>query len=107
MASGHETSADPVKSVIEEMIYVAVGTNVKDCKSILLWALRNFGGKRICIVHVHRPTQWIPNGCKSEKIMCVCGYLGSYIHAQRSTYRTVSDHVYYFFGKLIMYIIFI
>ncbi|KAK4578235.1 hypothetical protein RGQ29_028390 [Quercus rubra] len=62
MASGHETSADPVKSVIEEMIYVAVGTNVKDCKSILLWALRNFGGKRICIVHVHRPTQWIPNG---------------------------------------------
>ena len=89
MASGHETSADPVKSVIEEMIYVAVGTNVKDCKSILLWALRNFGGKRICIVHVHRPTQWIPNGCKSEKIMCVCGNLGSYIHAQRSTYRTV------------------
>ena len=72
MASGHETSADPVKSVIEEMIYVAVGTDVKDCKSILLWALRNFGGKRICIVHVHRPTQWIPNGCKSEKIMCVC-----------------------------------
>ena len=71
MASGHETSEDPVTSVIEEMIYVAVGTNVKDCKSILLWALRNFGGKRICIVHVHRPAQWIPNGCKSEKIMCV------------------------------------
>ena len=71
MASGHENSEDPVTSVSEEMIYVAVGTDVKDCKSILLWALRNFGGKRICIVHVHRPARWIPNGCKSEKIMCV------------------------------------
>ncbi|KAK7857967.1 u-box domain-containing protein 33 [Quercus suber] len=63
MASGHENSEDPVTSVvIEEMIYVAVGTDVKDCKSILLWALRNFRGKRICIVHVHRPARWIPNG---------------------------------------------
>ncbi|KAL0002468.1 hypothetical protein SO802_016249 [Lithocarpus litseifolius] len=62
MASGHENSEDPVTSIIEEMTYVAVGTDVKDCQSILLWALRNFGGKRICIVHVHRPAQRIPNG---------------------------------------------
>ncbi|KAL4621965.1 hypothetical protein ACB092_06G264400 [Castanea dentata] len=62
MASEYENSEDPVTSVIEEMIYVAVGKDVKDCQSILLWVLRTFGGKKICIVHVHRPAQRIPNG---------------------------------------------
>uniref|UniRef100_A0A2N9FHW5 RING-type E3 ubiquitin transferase n=1 Tax=Fagus sylvatica TaxID=28930 RepID=A0A2N9FHW5_FAGSY len=63
MASGHENSEDPLTSVlIEEMICVTVGIDVKECKSILLWALQNSRGKRICIIHVHRPAQLIP--CK-------------------------------------------
>lgn len=56
MGSRHEKEA----CVIEDMIYVAVGKNVKESKSILLWALQNFGGKRICILHVHQPAQLIP-----------------------------------------------
>ncbi len=45
---------------IEDMIYVAVGKEVKEFKSILLWALQNSGGKPICILHVHQPAQLIP-----------------------------------------------
>ncbi|KAL4621956.1 hypothetical protein ACB092_06G264300 [Castanea dentata] len=61
MASRHQNLEDRVTSVIEETVYVAVGTEVKDCKSTLLWALHNNGGKRICIIHVHRPAQRIPS----------------------------------------------
>nr|POF09211.1 u-box domain-containing protein 33 [Quercus suber] len=77
MASRHENLEDPVTSVIEETIYVAVGIDVKECKSTLLWALHNNGGKKICIIHVHRPAQRIPSnlggGCPAglvdEKIV--------------------------------------
>ena len=44
----------------QDMIYVAVGMDVKECKSIILWAVQNSGGKRICILHVHQPPQLIP-----------------------------------------------
>ncbi|KAM4105204.1 hypothetical protein ACJW30_06G214500 [Castanea mollissima] len=80
MASEYKNSKDPVTSVIEEMIYVAVGTDVKDCQSILLWVLRTFGGKKICIVHVHRPAQRIPNG------------LGGNCPANLLNERIVRDH---------------
>ncbi|KAJ8748935.1 hypothetical protein K2173_013371 [Erythroxylum novogranatense] len=49
-----------VSRVIEEKIHVAVGKSVKECKSVLVWALQNSGGKRICIVHVHQPSELIP-----------------------------------------------
>lgn len=51
---------EPVARVIEDKIYVAVGRSVKESKSILVWALQNSGGKRICIIHVHQPAQMIP-----------------------------------------------
>ena len=68
MESGHENLENPVTSVIKETIYVAVGIDVKDCKSTLLWALHNNGGKKICIIHVHRPAQRIPSNCKSQNL---------------------------------------
>ncbi|KAJ8748864.1 hypothetical protein K2173_013295 [Erythroxylum novogranatense] len=49
-----------VSRLMEEKIHVAVGKSVKECKSVLVWALRNSGGKRICIVHVHQPSELIP-----------------------------------------------
>ncbi|KAK2650289.1 hypothetical protein Ddye_017778 [Dipteronia dyeriana] len=59
--SGREAIAEePVARVIEDKIYVAVGKHLKKSKSVLLWALQNSGGKRICIIHVHQPTQMIP-----------------------------------------------
>ncbi|XP_021906273.1 U-box domain-containing protein 33 isoform X1 [Carica papaya] len=60
MASRRELVAESVAEIIEERIFVAVGKNVEKSESTLLWALRNSGGKRICIVHVHRPAQRIP-----------------------------------------------
>ncbi|CAN1264687.1 U-box domain-containing protein 32 [Linum perenne] len=37
----------------EETIYVAVGRNAEESKSTLLWTVRNFVGKKICLLHVH------------------------------------------------------
>ncbi|KAL0299535.1 UNVERIFIED_CONTAM: U-box domain-containing protein 32 [Sesamum radiatum] len=40
-------------------LYVAVGRNVKEGKSLLTWALENFDGRNICLVHVHQPTNLV------------------------------------------------
>lgn len=40
---------------VENTIFVAVGKNVKEGKSILSWALKSFAGRRICVLHVHQP----------------------------------------------------
>ncbi|XVE64244.1 hypothetical protein DITRI_Ditri07aG0085800 [Diplodiscus trichospermus] len=41
---------------VEETIFVAVGKNVEKSKTALFWAVHNFPGKRICVIHVHQPT---------------------------------------------------
>ncbi|KAK6155683.1 hypothetical protein DH2020_009931 [Rehmannia glutinosa] len=40
-------------------IYVAVGRNVKEGKSLLNWAVENFEGRNICLVHVHQPANLV------------------------------------------------
>lgn len=42
---------------VEGSIYVAVGKNLKDGKSLLSWALTSFPGKNICLLHVRQPSQ--------------------------------------------------
>lgn len=44
---------------VEESIYVAVGKNLKDGKSLISWALSSFQGKgkNICLLHVHQPSR--------------------------------------------------
>ncbi|GAB2222007.1 hypothetical protein Drorol1_Dr00013204 [Drosera rotundifolia] len=44
---------------VEETVFVAVGKHVRESESTLLWAVRNFPGKRICLLHVHRPSHLI------------------------------------------------
>ncbi|XP_010508094.1 PREDICTED: U-box domain-containing protein 33 [Camelina sativa] len=51
---------EPVSRLIEEKIFVAVDKHVAKSKSTLIWALQNTGGKKICLVHVHQPSQMIP-----------------------------------------------
>ncbi|KAK9273562.1 hypothetical protein L1049_018372 [Liquidambar formosana] len=51
---------EPVTRVIEDKLYVAVGKDVKESKSILMWALQNSGGRKICLIHVYQPAQMIP-----------------------------------------------
>ncbi|XP_008232891.1 PREDICTED: U-box domain-containing protein 33 [Prunus mume] len=60
MAYGGEIVEEPVARMIEDMIYVAVAKDVKDSKSTLVWAVHNSGGKKICLAHVHQPSQNIP-----------------------------------------------
>ncbi|XVF09898.1 hypothetical protein REPUB_Repub07fG0136700 [Reevesia pubescens] len=40
---------------VQETIFVVVGKNVEKCKTTLFWAVRNFPGKNICLLHVHQP----------------------------------------------------
>ncbi|KAL3524291.1 hypothetical protein ACH5RR_017125 [Cinchona calisaya] len=42
---------------VENTIFVAVGVNMEEGKSILSWTLKSFPGKSICLLHVHQPTQ--------------------------------------------------
>uniref|UniRef100_A0A2N9ECZ7 RING-type E3 ubiquitin transferase n=1 Tax=Fagus sylvatica TaxID=28930 RepID=A0A2N9ECZ7_FAGSY len=63
----------------QDMIYVAVGVDVKECKSIILWAVQNSGGKRICILHVHQPPQLIP-------------FMGAKVPASSLKEKIVRDH---------------
>ncbi|KZV28301.1 U-box domain-containing protein 32-like [Dorcoceras hygrometricum] len=49
-------------------LYVAVGRNVKEGKSLLEWAVKSFEGRKICLLHVHHPTILVSllNGRLSE-----------------------------------------
>ncbi|CAN4125658.1 unnamed protein product [Withania somnifera] len=49
----------PVR-VVNDVIYVAVGKDLKETEPTLTWALHKSGGRKICILHVHTPGQKIP-----------------------------------------------
>ena len=42
---------------VDETIFVAVAEDVERSKTTLLWAARNFSGKKICLLYVHRPAR--------------------------------------------------
>ena len=47
----------------DNIVHVALGKNLKEYKPILawaVWALKNSGGKTICVIHVHQPAKMIP-----------------------------------------------
>ena len=44
---------------VENTIFVAVGKNVKESKSTLLWALEYFAGRKLCLLHVHHPARFL------------------------------------------------
>ncbi|PON44186.1 Mitogen-activated protein kinase kinase kinase [Trema orientale] len=41
---------------VEETIFVAVGNRVDQSERALLWAVHRFSGKKICLLHVHKPS---------------------------------------------------
>ncbi|GMH00514.1 hypothetical protein Nepgr_002353 [Nepenthes gracilis] len=58
---GEETAEQPAaRGVVEDKIFVAVSKEVRESKSTLIWALQNSQGNKICIIHVHKPSQTIP-----------------------------------------------
>lgn len=46
--------------VEEDKVYVLVGKDVKESELTLKWALHYHKGSKLCILHVHQPSQKIP-----------------------------------------------
>ncbi|KAI4364727.1 hypothetical protein MLD38_020781 [Melastoma candidum] len=63
----------------EEKLYVAVGKDVQESKSTLIWAVHNSGGKKICLLHVLFPSPTIP-------------MMGAEVPATDATTRVVREH---------------
>ncbi|GJS16113.1 U-box domain-containing protein kinase family protein [Tanacetum coccineum] len=51
----------------EDKIYVAVGKDVKESQLTLRWALDNLGASKLCILHVHRPSEKVPFALRSKE----------------------------------------
>ncbi|KAI3784005.1 hypothetical protein L1987_43096 [Smallanthus sonchifolius] len=57
--------AEVIEEVIEEFndvkntVFVAVGENVVESKSVILWTLQKFSGLKFCLLHVHQSAQSI------------------------------------------------
>ncbi|XP_074273004.1 U-box domain-containing protein 33-like [Silene latifolia] len=43
-----------------DKLYVAVGKDLRNNESLLLWAIQNSGGCVISVIHVHQPDEFIP-----------------------------------------------
>lgn len=62
---------------VDETIFVAVAEDVERSKTTLLWAARNFSGKKICLLYVHRPAppaSWSEIFCSSKFTCFVVNY---------------------------------
>ncbi|CAN8254857.1 unnamed protein product [Cochlearia groenlandica] len=57
MGSVGEIGGDELLLDVDETIFVAVADDVERSKTTVLWAARNFSGKRICLLYVHRPAR--------------------------------------------------
>lgn len=54
------TRTTPSPAPREEMMYVALGKDLKESERTLMWALHNSRGMKICVLHIHQPAQKIP-----------------------------------------------
>ncbi|KAF6157753.1 hypothetical protein GIB67_037326 [Kingdonia uniflora] len=55
MSSALSAPAEPITEMDGcDTVYVAVAKDVKESKSVLIWALKNFKGSKICVLHVHQ-----------------------------------------------------
>ncbi|KAJ0228665.1 Serine-threonine/tyrosine-protein kinase [Hirschfeldia incana] len=53
---------------VDETIFVAVAEDVERSKTTVLWAARNFSGKKICLLYVHRPARPGPASWTHKKL---------------------------------------
>ncbi|XP_023771591.1 U-box domain-containing protein 33 isoform X1 [Lactuca sativa] len=94
MGSRHEIVAEtpPTPREVEDRIYVAVGKDLKESQSTLLWALRNSGGRQICILHVHQPADKIPiMGTKFRINQLEAHQVSSYHEKEKQNMRQLLD----------------
>uniref|UniRef100_A0A1J3JZ13 RING-type E3 ubiquitin transferase n=1 Tax=Noccaea caerulescens TaxID=107243 RepID=A0A1J3JZ13_NOCCA len=57
MGSIGEIGGDEMVLDVDETIFVAVSEEVERSRTTVLWAARNFSGKKICLLYVHRPVR--------------------------------------------------
>ncbi|KAG8391839.1 hypothetical protein BUALT_Bualt01G0228700 [Buddleja alternifolia] len=55
-----EPRTTPYPALKEDTIFVALGKDVKESETVLMWALHNSRGRKICVLHVHQPALKIP-----------------------------------------------
>ncbi|WVY99160.1 hypothetical protein V8G54_031311 [Vigna mungo] len=44
-----------VEDADTDTVYVAVGNNAEKTQQLLHWTVKNFSGKNVCLLHIHRP----------------------------------------------------
>ncbi|KAL2461552.1 U-box domain-containing protein 33 [Abeliophyllum distichum] len=49
----------PSPELKEDTLFVALGKDSKESETVLMWALHNSSGRKICILHIHQPAQKI------------------------------------------------
>ncbi|CAN6882918.1 putative U-box domain-containing protein 55 [Brassica napus] len=54
-----------------DVVHVAVKNDVKESRSTLVWALRNLGAKKVCILHVYQPNTASPAARKLEELEAI------------------------------------
>ncbi|XP_020869666.1 putative U-box domain-containing protein 55 isoform X2 [Arabidopsis lyrata subsp. lyrata] len=54
-----------------DVVHVAVKSDVRESRSTLLWALRNLGAKKVCILHVYQPKTASPAARKLEELEAI------------------------------------
>ncbi|KAL6333902.1 hypothetical protein AAG906_039314 [Vitis piasezkii] len=47
---------------VENTIFVVVGKRVEKSKTTLFWVVKNFSGKRVCVLYVHQPEKTYASG---------------------------------------------
>uniref|UniRef100_M4EWQ9 RING-type E3 ubiquitin transferase n=1 Tax=Brassica campestris TaxID=3711 RepID=M4EWQ9_BRACM len=55
----------------DDVVHVAVKNDVKESRSTLVWALRNLGAKKVCILHVYQPKTASPAARKLEELEAI------------------------------------
>ncbi|CAF2085070.1 unnamed protein product [Brassica napus] len=61
-----EKSPEAALDVVQ-MIFVVVAEDVERSKTTVLWAVRNFSSKKICLLYVHRPAR--PASCSENLLL--------------------------------------
>lgn len=93
---------------VENTVIVAVGTNVKESKSLILWASQCFAGMKICLLHIHQPAPLITllddkfSGYRlKEQVVKACRELEKQkMHKILNQYRLILDEAGVQAGKV-------
>ncbi|KAK6271975.1 PREDICTED: U-box domain-containing protein 33 [Theobroma cacao] len=85
----------------KDKVFVAVGKSVEKAVNLLRWTLRRFGGKDICLLHVHQPSPLIPTLLGKLPASQANGeVVSAYRREEKEELRKLLEHYSSFCGKL-------